>query len=207
VSTADAAILRGVAAALTSPSGTILHEQALVTVAGQQPARFELWQQADSPYAYRVIKFGHEGSWNGSRFSDFDAASNTIAVQPESGSPSGRGAPGDLAATIRSLVESGQAKIDEETTFDGVAAYKLTVSGADQPYLNGTVFVARSDYRPLEIETTQAGRAGDVAETVVFQTYEHLPANQANLRLLDLAAQHPGARVVSEETGAATSSK
>src|SRR5262245_38463349 len=39
---ANAAVLRHVAAALTPPAGTILHERALVTLAGQPPAQYEL---------------------------------------------------------------------------------------------------------------------------------------------------------------------
>jgi hypothetical protein len=195
VSPADAAILHRVAAALAPPSGTILHEQATVTLAGQAPARYELWEQADSPHAYRVVKFGHEGSWNGSSFADYDPAANTIVVQPAQG---GATSPDDAAADLRSLVQSGNATIDGETTLDGTPAVELTVSGASPHYLNGTVYVARDTYRPLLIQTTtQVGPDGhDVAETIEYQTYEYLPATRANLGLLDLAAQHPGAQVV-----------
>ncbi len=192
---ADAAILRGVAAALTPHPGTILHERALVTVDGMSPGVYELWEQSDSPYAYRVVKLGHEGSWDGTSFRDYDAASNRIVVQQ---GRSGSRSPDDTAAELRLLVESGRATIDEETTFQGVPAYKLTVSGAPRSYLNGTVFVAKADYRPLEIRTTtQAGPEGQtVDETIDFQAYEYLPSTQANLAQLDLAAQHPGAQVV-----------
>jgi hypothetical protein len=207
VSPADAAILHRVAAALAPPAGTILHEQAVVTLAGQAPARYELWEQADSPHAYRVVKFGHEGSWNGSSFSDYDSASNTIVVQPTQG---GGASPDDAAADLRALVQSGNATIDEETTLEGTPAYRLTVSGASPHYLNGTVYVARDTYRPLQIQTTaQTGHDGQqVAETIQYQTYEYLPASAANLELLDVAAQHPGARVItSEATPTSTGSK
>src|SRR5262249_2595318 len=55
VQTADAAVLRHVAAALTPQPGTILHERALVTIEGQVPQVFELWARPDGG-AYRVIK-------------------------------------------------------------------------------------------------------------------------------------------------------
>jgi hypothetical protein len=203
-SSADAAILRGVAAALTAPSGTILHERAMVTVAGQAPARYELWAETDSPYAYRVVKFGHEGSWDGSAFSAYDASSNTIVRNGDGSRSSGRSAPDDPAAVLRSLVESGAAKIDGEATLDGIAAYELTVSGAAQRYLNGTVFVAKDDYRPLEIETTTDGPSGPVTETIRYQILEYLPATAASRALLDLAAQHPGAQIVSRPPGRET---
>jgi hypothetical protein len=194
VSSADAAILHRVAASLAPPGGTILHERATVTVGDQAPMPYELWEQADSPHAYRVVKFGHEGAWNGSAFLDYDEGSNTINSQAASG---GTRDPNDPAAALRSLVESGQATVDAETTYRGVPAYRLTVNGAAQRYLNGTVYVDRTTYRPLRIETTMDLTTGPVYETIDFQTYEYLPATTANLELLDIAAQHPGARVVS----------
>ena len=53
---ANASILHRVAAVLTPPSGTILHERAQVSVPGQGSTTYEAWIQADSPYAYRVNK-------------------------------------------------------------------------------------------------------------------------------------------------------
>jgi hypothetical protein len=194
-SPADAAILRNVATALTAPAGTILHERAMVSLGGAPATRYELWAQAEVPYAYRVVKFGHEGSWDGSAYSDFDPRSNTLVVQ-SGGQAGGRSARDDAAAVLRSLVESGNANIDAETTFEGVLAYRLTVSGAEPHYLNGTVFVARADYRPLQIETSVDTQTGRAQETIRYETYEYLPGTAANRRLLDLSAQHPGARIV-----------
>ncbi len=157
VQSADAAILRHVAAALTSPPATILHERALVT-AGSQTRPYELWILSDPPHRYHVIKWGH------------DAAGEA-------------GAPYNPAASLRSLVQAGKATVTGSTTFDGVEAYKLTVSGAADRFLNGTAYVSRSDYRPLEIDTT-----GNGGERIVFQTYEYLPVTPASLQLLHTAA-------------------
>jgi hypothetical protein len=219
--TANAAVLRRVAAVLTPQAGTILHERALVTIQGMAPTQYELWQETDSPYAYRVIKFGHEASWNGTVLAGYDSATNTIVDQP--GSPSSRPtyAPDDMAAQLRALVQSGQANIDQTTTFNGVPAYKLAVTGAKSPFLNGTVYVAKSDYHPLEIQTNlssppQKGAGGGkqhtavknnstgTPETIDFQTYEYLPATSTNLKLLDLQAQHPGATVIGAAQGGTT---
>jgi hypothetical protein len=224
--TANGAILHRVATALASPAGTILHEQAVVTIQGMAPATYELWQESDSPYAYRVIKFGHEASWNGSVLATYDSSRNTIVDQPGSPSSNSAYAPDDQATQLRTLVASGGASIDADTTFHGVPAYKLTVTGASSPFLNGTVYVAKSNYHPLQIQTTLSGKThpstsdrsankgayhttakspgSPLPETIDFQTYEYLPATSANLQLLDLQAQHPGAQVIGVGTTATT---
>jgi hypothetical protein len=147
---AQGAIMRHVAAALTAPPATILHERALVTK-GSSTQPYELWISSVPPHAYRVIKWGHEGTGTG-------------------------GGSADPAATLRSLVAAGGARVAATTTFDGTPAYKLIVTGGSDRWLDGTVYVSRADYRPLQIE------AG--AERIVFQTYEYLPATSSTLQLL-----------------------
>lgn len=196
-SAADAAILRGVAAELAPPAGTILHEQAMVSVQGAPAVPYELWQQADSPQSYRIIKFGSEGEYDGATgdFLLYNPDSNTITSAPVAATPgrNGRGAE-DFAATLRAMVQQGQAMVDSTTTFDGVRAYKLTVTGSSDKFLNGTAYVDATTYRPLEIDTTGGG-----GEVIKFSAYDYLPANAANMRLLDVTAAHPGARVVSPQ--------
>jgi hypothetical protein len=53
--------------------------------------------------------------------------------------------------------------------------------------------VATSDYRPLVIDYNANG-----GQTISFEAYEYLPANAVNLSLLNLVAQHPGARLVGQ---------
>ena len=79
-------------------------------------------------------------------------------------------APLDAAATLRALVQSGNASVVGTTTIDGVAAYELQVSGAPAATLDGTAYVAQSDYRPLLIQTTSG-------ETISYSTYEYLPSS------------------------------
>lgn len=149
----EGAIARHVVGALTAPPSTILHERALVTV-GSRTQPYELWVESNPPYAYRVVKWGHEGTGRGS-------------------------APDDPAAQLRSMVQSGQAHVDSATTIDGVPAYRLTVTGSSTRFLNGTAYVSRANYHPLEIDTTDGG-----GERIVFQSYEYLPATAANQALL-----------------------
>jgi hypothetical protein len=150
VQPADAAILRHVQAALTSPPGMILHEKAMVT-ASWGTAPYELWQQTSPPYAYSVAKWGHQGTGT-------------------------TGSPEDFATELRDMVQSGQASVEGTTTINGVAAYKLSVNGGPDRFVDGTAYVAQSNYHPLEIDTTANG-----GERIVFQAYEYLPATAANM--------------------------
>jgi len=199
---ADAATLHRIATALTPAPGTILHDRALVTMGDQAPQLYELWQQTGRPSAARWIKFGQEVSSDGTNLSVYDPTSNTIKVTPDAESASQPAV--DIAQMLRGLVDSGHARVEGETTLNGIGVYKLTVSGAPRPFANGTAYVARDTYYPVLIEST--GGPCNCDETIRFQAYEYLPASQANLQLLDLAAQHPDAQVVTTPARAITKS-
>jgi hypothetical protein len=191
-SPADAAILTSAQGALTPPPGSVFHEAAMITVGSGQAQLYELWSDGSS---YRFIKSGYEAAWNGTTMSSYDAASNTMYVGIYS--PPNH-APVDTAAAIRSLISSGQAHVSGSAIVDGVPAYVLSLSGlpVGGGLVNGTYDVAKSDYHPLLVQTTVGGQQGQPPLTVHFQAYEFLPETAANLSLLDLRAQHPGATVV-----------
>jgi hypothetical protein len=83
------------------------------------------------------------------------------------------------------MVQSGQATVEGTTTINGVAAYRLSVNGGPDRFVDGTAYVAQSNYYPLEIDTTANG-----GERIVFQTYEYLPATTANMARI---TRHSGA--------------
>ena len=174
---ADAAILRHVAAVLTPPAGTILHEKGTISVPGQPERSFELWAQADSPYTVG----GAVGPVGGAASGHHAGTTSSATLPAVHGAGTGH-EPLDAAKTLRALVQSGNASLVGPTTIDGVAAYELQVSGAPADTLDGTAYVAQSDYRPLLIQTTSG-------ETISYSTYEYLPDTPANLAPLGIPAQ------------------
>jgi hypothetical protein len=123
----------------------------------------------------------------------------------------GRTEGGDLADELKRMVDSGQATATP-TTHNGTPAYKLSLNGTSTPtgrgktsrlerhrppsgdnLPNGTAYVAQSDYRPLEIDSTSTR-----GERVVFSAYEYLPATPTNDALLAVTSAHPGATVVKQ---------
>jgi hypothetical protein len=194
VGPADAMVLDRAQSALAPPAGSVLHIVGSVTVGGDAPEPYDLWATST---AFRVIKFGHEAAWDGTTESVYDAASNTIAV---GGALAPNHQAADIAATLRSLIQSGQASVTGTTTVNGQPAYVLRIPGSMPGWANGvaigTYEVSRADDQPIIVQTTVDCTTGACPETVQFQTYEYLPSTPQNLALLSLSAQHPGARIV-----------
>ena len=70
----------------------------------------------------------------------------------------------------------------------------MTVDGRDvvritAPAVGMEMVVDADTYEPLEWQVRQDGRTISVR----FETYERLPVDEATLRLLDIAANHPDA--------------
>jgi hypothetical protein len=193
-SSASAAIIRHVRAELTAPPGQILHESATVTLPDGSSMPFELWVQTGGTGVYRVIKDGQEVSLSDTKNEIYNPSTNTIAVSPLPPAihqlEVSKG--GDPAAELKRMVDSGQATATP-TTYNGTRAYKLSVNSSSDTLLNGTAYVARSDYRPLELDY-----APHPGAKVVFSAYEYLPATPVNDALLAVTSAHPGATVVNQ---------
>ncbi len=190
-SLASAAIIHHVRAELTAaPPGSILHESATVTLPDGSSMPFELWTRTGTG-VYRVIKDGQEVSLSVTENEIYDPSTNTVTVSPLPPaihqSEVSRGI--DLAEELKRMIDSGQATATP-TTYHGIPAYELTLNPPGDSSLNGTAYVAQSDYRPLETDSTSG--------EVVFSAYEHLPATPANDALLAVTSAHPGATVVSQ---------
>ena len=193
-SSASAAIIRHVRAELTGPPGQIVHESATVTFPDGSSMPFELWAQTGATGVYRVIKWGQEVSLSATKNEIYDPKTNTVTVSPLPPAShqfeASRG--GGLDAKLKRMVDSGQATATP-TTYNGIPAYELSLHGSGDPSLNGTAYVAQSDYRLLEMNSTSNG-----GEKVVFSTYEYLPATPTNDALLAVTSAHPGATVVNQ---------
>jgi hypothetical protein len=211
-SSASAAIIRHVRAELTAPAGSILHESAIVTLPDGSSRSFELWTRAGTG-VYRAIKFGQEVSLSDTKNEIYNPSTNTVTISalPPAIHQLEVSKGGDPAAELKRMVESGQATATP-TTYNGTPAYKLSLNGTSTPtgrgktsrlerhrppsgdnLPNGTAYVAQSDYRPLEIDSTSTR-----GERVVFSAYEYLPATPTNDALLAVTSAHPGATVVKQ---------
>lgn len=88
---------------------------------------------------------------------------------------------------ILALLESGRAREAARVEVAGRDAIRIESPHGRQVYL-----VDATTYAP--IEWTTSGNGGGV--TLRFPVYEELPVDSESMELLDLEAQHPGARVV-----------
>jgi len=190
-SSASAAIIHHISAELTAPPGQIVHESATVTFPDGSSMPFELWAQTGGTGVYRVIKDGQEVSLSGTENEIYEPLTNTVTISPLPPAIHQREVSHgiDLADELKRMIDSGQATATP-TTYNGIPAYELTLNPSGDTLLNGTAYVARSDYRPLETDSTSA--------KVVFSAYEHLPATPANEALLAVTSAHPGATVVNQ---------
>ena len=88
---------------------------------------------------------------------------------------------------ILALLKSGRARETGRVEVAGRDAIRIESADGKQIYL-----VDATTYAPFE--WTSAGNGGGV--TLRFPVYEELPVDPESMQLLDLEAQHPGARVV-----------
>jgi hypothetical protein len=121
-SAADAAIIHHALTAVTAPAGDILHTK-VTGVQGGVTFVNEVWRQTAPPYAGRAIKDHEEFSINGATESDYDPATNTVYVHPDSLSPATPFT--DPVAETRMELASGQAQVDGTVVIDGGALYKV----------------------------------------------------------------------------------
>jgi hypothetical protein len=177
-----------VARASAALDGSILHT-VVATHTGSSSETTETWQQLSAPYDSRELG-RRELAQNNGYPELYDSRTKTISVVvpgtklPPPGRPTSE--PARLLRVMRSMLSSGEAREQGSITVAGRRAIRIVAD-------NASLLVDAESYDP--IEWTIVSDDG-VEQTSRFRTYEVLPATDANLALLSLRAQHPGAKVV-----------
>lgn len=189
------------AAAVLNPSrGTILHTVVVTTSVNpdgtRSTGRTESWRQQAPPFDERSVTAGRETATADGRPEAYIPSDNTLHILPpetELPRPSGSPGTGDrLLDDTRRYLSSGEAREDGTVIVDGRDAVRIVFAGSKSTYI-----VDAASYEPIELR--DVGDDGTVV-TSRFETYELLPATPANLALLSLRKQHPGATVVPDVT-------
>lgn len=203
-------IVERAAAALDPTKNVILH----VKISGHEGGSDgyssdwteESWCRMTTPYTYRQVQ-----AFPGQPVSDtvqdtnglaqmYDAGTNSIYTQAAASMfriDPGQAVP--YGEMILGLLNSGDAVIDGTETIDGrectrIVATKDYGTAPDGTKYGDWFYVDSKTNYPVKWKQTRAG--GKVVD-IRFDAYEFLPVNDANLAVLDLSAQHPGATLSS----------
>jgi hypothetical protein len=188
---ASAGVIQLAQRALTPPANSILHVK-LVSV--DDGLTSESWQLTRPPYSARWsgdLGGGPEVANDGKTEFVFDEDANAIYTRRTT-EPLRLSGP---VAEVRSLLDSGRARLTGKTTIDGSPVHRISLQYGQVAYVD------TATYRPLFIDSRDHG--GPVRLRVV--ELEYLPQTEKTTRLLSLPAQHPRARV--RENPAAWGSK
>jgi hypothetical protein len=190
-------------AALGDADGRILHVVARTTLTGPDGAtlrteRTETWELTSEPYDTRQVHYSRgvrrEMAFVDGRPEVYDPrrGRDTEARRPFPVDPFDTGAE-RLRDRMLDLLRSGGAREDGHVTVRSREAIRIVA-----PTEGMTLLVDARTYEPIEWSSpvTGIGTTPDRGvQTTRFETYERLPATESNLALLDLRAQHPGAKV------------
>jgi hypothetical protein len=191
---ASAAVVTHTAQALTPPPNRILHVKLVSEVHGgvmEGGGYQESWQLTSGSHAGRFIGTfagGPEHANDGKTESMYDG--KKILTRPNP-------APlelGDPLALVRENLDNGKARMIGETTIEGASVYKISLPDGYIGYFD------TKTYRPLFLDSPTSGPSAASGKLIRMRVVamEYLRPTPANLQLLSLTAQHPGARVVKD---------
>jgi hypothetical protein len=132
-----------------------------------------------------------ESADSGTVSSTYDPATGTITERPDATPAQFT----NLFALLGQALASGQARVIGTATISGQQVYEIALADG------GKGFFRIGSYQPVLLEVPS--RTGQLV-TYSVSVFEYLPATTANLSLLSLSDQHPGAQVVQ---GATTTGK
>ena len=189
-------------AALTLKPGTILHTRFVVVQTNRKTGAItrritEVWRTSDGHFR-AFLRTGQNASreevggiWYSKGFSrspgptlTYDPTTNTIEA-------TSRFAYGDPAAGIRKELAAGRLRMTGTISVGGRALERLR--GADKSETAVILVDSRTGY-PVEATFTFSNRIDRTVQTR-FQAYGYLSATPQNLRLTNLAAEHPNAKI------------
>jgi hypothetical protein len=202
-------------AALTPPTGTVLHmrwEQTTTsTEAGCTVTRGpnEVWIDQTPPHRYRALMNDLPpdpqnvdlltlACWTGTPYElggAFDGGKTLRFVPPNtlSFTPIQLYLQLDPATLLREAISAGRAQDEGKTQLDGRTVERIRIDDPCCPGPPEYHYVDPETFYP--VETDGPGVLGDIPLHVVWRylTFEYLPRTAANLALTDIQAQHPSA--------------
>lgn len=195
-------------AALTPPTGTVLHEKWQMTVTSTNPActltqDLEIWVEETPPYKYRALVAlpapGDSSVCSSGKTVEIGGALDSHQalrfVSPNTLSAAGPSLqfPRDPLQSLRDALSAGKAVDEGQTKLDGRTVERIR-SG------DGSVYVDPQTFHPIETVGPIVAHATDRPDVVLQSVghvlaYDYLPATTANVALTNIRAQHPNAAV------------
>lgn len=194
-------------AALTPPTGTVLHEKWQMIVTSTDPACtatrvHETWVEETPPYRYRALvelpALPGDSSFCPSGTTveiggALDSRQTLRFVPPNTLSATGPTLqfPSDPVQMLRDALSAGKAVDEGQTQLDGRTVERIRIG-------DRRVYVDPQTFYPIETDGPVVFNAPD-RPAVVLQSvshvlaYDYLPATTANLALTNIHAQHPNA--------------
>jgi hypothetical protein len=186
-------------AALTPPTGTVLHEKWQDTVTSTDPACTttrvnEIWVEETPPHRYRALVPALPGASFCSSAKPveiggtLDSHQQLMFVPPNALSATGPTLqfPSDPVQTLRDALSAGKAVDEGQTQLDGRTVEHIRIGDT-------SVYVDPQTFHPIEANGPVVLGAAMAQSVSHVLAYDYLPATTANLALTNICAQHPNA--------------
>jgi hypothetical protein len=190
-------------AALTPPTGTVLHEKWQDTISSTDPACTstrdnEIWVEETPPHRYRALV--PLPSLPGSSFCSsaktveiggtLDSHQQLMFVPPNTLSATGPTLqfPSDPVQTLRDALRAGKAVDEGQTQLDGQTVEHIRIGDT-------SVYVDPQTFYPVETDGHAIFGAAVLQSVSHVLAYDYLPGTTANLALTNIQAQHPNATI------------
>jgi hypothetical protein len=188
-------------AALTPPTGTVLHEKWQDTVTSTDPACtatrvHEIWVEETPPHRYRALVPALPGASFCSSAKPveiggtLDSHRQLMFVPPNTLSATGPTLqfPSDPVQMLRDALSAGKAVDEGQTQLDGRTVERIRIGDT-------SVYVDPQTFYPIETDGHVVLGAVVLPSVSHVLAYDYLPATTANLDLTNIEAQHPSATI------------